>query len=167
MPFTPRKTPLTNAQRNIIIVMLAEGKTRVEIAERLGKDDSTVRFWIRCDPGLKEAADELLVDVYEKCVERLYDNALANVNPTAETQHKAMMEIINRYEESQRRAAGEITLDGANVLLMQVCAILVDMPEAKRKVIHAYRDARSKIDDATPRPSAVSGTEAGKEPGDP
>lgn len=159
-------SPLNDYRRKMIVAKLAFGTPRTEIAKALGVHQSTLRAWIRSDPQLKEQADKMRVELYERALEEHEAMAFGKAELTSPVKMQALLRIINSYEDDQRRLAGEITVDGVHLLMMQVCAILVDMPDAKQKVIHAYRDARNQIDDAASGSGDVPRGDAGEKPAD-
>lgn len=135
---------LTEARRKLIINMLAHGQSKRAIGLVVGVHERTNGRWLHRYPSLQEAAAEQQAVNYHRAIERLDEIAFdTKIKPTADTQYKALMRIIDDYEEKQRRKSGEFTADGMNILIMHLGQLLLKFPEARDEFIKITADARS------------------------
>lgn len=134
---------LSAARRKMISHLLAHQIPKSQIAKRLRVGQSTLYRWCNEDPELEEAAKKLAEQKYQQAIERLDEIAFETaIKPTAETQLKALLRIIEGYEADARRQAGQVTKDGMVVVLLNICRVLVDMPEARMRILAAFSESR-------------------------
>ena len=134
---------LSNARRKLITQYLAHQIPKAQICRLLRICPSSLYLWLREDKDLAEAVKKLSEQKYEDAMARLDEIAFErSIKPTAETQLKALLRIVDGYEAKVRRESGQITRDGAAIALMGICKVLVDMPEARMRILAAYSESR-------------------------
>lgn len=126
----------------MIVTKLAAGVKKSEIAASLRVHETTLYKWLRDDPDIAKEVEELEELAYQKCKDELFGVAFAEVEVTSASKMRALERLLDHYEEKIRRRAGEINQDDVTMSIMHICQVLITMPEAKEKVLDAYRQSR-------------------------
>lgn len=141
-----RKSGLTQPRKQFIIEALARRYSKSAIAKRLSINECTLYEWIRQNPEIKDAADKREEAIYERAIAEIDDIAFAkNVKPTAETKFKALSLIIDKFQDKARREDGEMTVAGAQLMVMNIAKRLLEYPEIRKIILEDFSDARDEI----------------------
>lgn len=132
---------LTDARREMIIIMLAGNVRKVDIAKRLNIHEVTLHRWLREDPDIKKQADDLELATIQRLQDELLGVAFAKTEITSASKMQAITRLLDGHEEKVRRQSGEVNQTDVTLSIMHVCKILVHMPEAKEAILNAYRES--------------------------
>ena len=142
MPDNACESQITDYRKAKVVVGLAAGKMQTHIARELCVNVRTVRRWIADDPQLAEAIQEAKQDLRMRLEDRQAQIALGTIKSTPEVSYRALCRILDRMDEDERRSSGEVTMNGARMVLMEMCKAVHDMPEARARIREVYERSR-------------------------